>query len=62
MSALPSCDRMAEALGGKGFFVKDPKSLKGAVAEAMNQRGPALIHIVILEGAVRQAPMLHRNR
>ena len=25
--------------GGKGFFVEDPKNLKGALAEATNHRG-----------------------
>ncbi len=27
--------RMMEAFGGKGFFVEDPKDLKGALAEAL---------------------------
>jgi 2-hydroxyacyl-CoA lyase 1 len=32
-------DRMMDAFGGKGFFVEDPKNLKGALNEAMNFRG-----------------------
>jgi thiamine pyrophosphate-dependent acetolactate synthase large subunit-like protein len=38
---------MMEAFGGMGFFVEDPKNLKGALAEAMNHRGPALVNIVL---------------
>jgi thiamine pyrophosphate-dependent acetolactate synthase large subunit-like protein len=34
-----------EAFGGKGFFVEDPKDIKGALAEAMDHRGPALVNI-----------------
>jgi thiamine pyrophosphate-dependent acetolactate synthase large subunit-like protein len=33
-------DRMMEAFGGKGFFVEDPKDLKGALEEAMNHAAP----------------------
>jgi 2-hydroxyacyl-CoA lyase 1 len=47
-------DRMKEAFGGKGFFVEDPKDLKGALAEAMNHRGPALVNVVISQGAARK--------
>jgi len=47
-------DRMMEAFGGKGFFVEDPKDLKGALAEAMNHRGPALVNVVISQGAARK--------
>src|SRR2546430_1291511 len=39
--------------GGKGFFVEDPKDLKGAFAEAMNHCGPALVNVVISQGAAR---------
>ena len=38
---------MMEAFGAKGFFGEDPKNLKGALAEAMNHRGPALVNIVL---------------
>jgi 2-hydroxyacyl-CoA lyase 1 len=44
-------DRMMEAFGGKGFFVENPK---GALAEAMNFRGPALVNVVISQGAARK--------
>ena len=47
-------DRMMEAFGGKGFFVEDPKDLKGALHEAMNFRGPALVNVVISQGAARK--------
>jgi 2-hydroxyacyl-CoA lyase 1 len=47
-------DRMMEAFGGKGFFVEDPKDLKGALEEAMNFRGPALVNVVISQGAARK--------
>jgi 2-hydroxyacyl-CoA lyase 1 len=47
-------DRMMEAFGGKGFFVEDPKHLKGALEEAMNHRGPALVNVVISQGAARK--------
>jgi thiamine pyrophosphate-dependent acetolactate synthase large subunit-like protein len=35
-------DRMMDAFGGKGFFVEDPKDLKGALAEAMNPPWPGI--------------------
>src|SRR5271167_468236 len=47
-------DRMMEAFGGKGFFVEDPKNLKGALDEAMNHRGPALVNVVLSQGAARK--------
>src|SRR5271155_2054413 len=47
-------DRMMEAFGGKGFFVEDPKDLKGALDEAMNHRGPALVNVVLSQGAARK--------
>ena len=48
------CERMKEAFGGRGFFVEDPKDLRGALDEAMNHRGPALVNVVISQGAVRK--------
>ena len=36
-----------EALGGKGFFIEVPRDLHGALDEAMNFRGPALVNVVI---------------
>src|ERR1700756_1135928 len=47
-------DRMMEAFGGKGFFVENPKDLKGALDEAMNHRGPALVNVVISQGSARK--------
>jgi 2-hydroxyacyl-CoA lyase 1 len=47
-------DKVMEAFGGKGFFVEDPKDIKGALAEAMNFRGPALVNIVISQGSARK--------
>ena len=47
-------DRMMEAFGGKGFFVEDPKDIRGALDEAMNHRGPALVNIVISQGSARK--------
>jgi 2-hydroxyacyl-CoA lyase len=43
-----------EAFGDKGLFVEDPKDLKGALAEAMNRRGPALVNVVISQGSARK--------
>ena len=40
-------DRMMEAFGGKGFFVEDPKHIRGAL-------GPALVNVVISQGAARK--------
>jgi 2-hydroxyacyl-CoA lyase 1 len=45
---------MMEAFGGKRFFVEDPKDLRGALDEAMNHRGPALVNIVISHGSARK--------
>jgi 2-hydroxyacyl-CoA lyase 1 len=48
-------DRVMEAFGGKGFLVEDPKHLRGALDEAMNFRGPALVNVVISQGSARKA-------
>jgi len=47
-------DRMMDAFGGKGFFVQGPKDPKGALAAAMNFRGPALVNVVISQGSARK--------
>ncbi|HVH75761.1 MAG TPA: thiamine pyrophosphate-binding protein [Stellaceae bacterium] len=47
-------DRMMEAFGGKGFFVEDPKQIRGALDEAMNFPGPALVNVVISQGSARK--------
>jgi 2-hydroxyacyl-CoA lyase 1 len=43
-----------EAFGGKGFFVEDPKDLRGALDEAMRFRGPALVNVVISQDSARK--------
>jgi len=48
-------DRVMEAFGGKGFFVEDPKDLRGALDEAMSFRGPALVNVVISQGSARKS-------
>jgi thiamine pyrophosphate-dependent acetolactate synthase large subunit-like protein len=48
-------DRVMEAFGGKGLLVEDPKDLRGALDEAMNFRGPALVNVVISQGSARKA-------
>jgi thiamine pyrophosphate-dependent acetolactate synthase large subunit-like protein len=53
-AAVAEPNRPVEAFGGKGFFVEDPKDLKGALDEAMNFRGPALVNVVISQGAARK--------
>ncbi len=47
-------DKVMEAFGGKGFFVEDPKDIRGALDEAMNHRGPALVNIVLSQGSARK--------
>jgi 2-hydroxyacyl-CoA lyase 1 len=48
-------DRVMEAFGGKGFLVEKPTDLRGALDEAMNFRGPALVNVVISQGSARKA-------
>jgi 2-hydroxyacyl-CoA lyase 1 len=48
-------DLMMEAFGGKGFYVEDPKYLRGALDEAMNFRGPALVNVKLSLGSQRKA-------
>ena len=50
-------DRVMEAFGGKGFFVEDPKDLRGALDEAMDFRGPALVNVA----TPRAPPASHSN-
>jgi 2-hydroxyacyl-CoA lyase 1 len=45
---------MMEAFGGKGFAVEDPKGIRGALDEAMNFRGPALVSVRISRGFARK--------
>lgn len=43
-----------EALGGKGYFVEDPKDLRGALDDAMAFDGPALINVPLNPRAGRK--------
>jgi 2-hydroxyacyl-CoA lyase len=47
-------DRMMDAFGGKGFYVEDPKDLRGALDEAMNFPGPALVNVKLSQGSARK--------
>ena len=47
-------DLMMEAFGGKGFYVEDPKDLRGALDEAMNFKGPALVNVKLSQGSQRK--------
>jgi 2-hydroxyacyl-CoA lyase 1 len=47
-------DKMLEAFGGKGFNIDDPKDLKGALAEAMAFKGPALVNVKLHPNAGRK--------
>jgi len=42
------------AFGGKGFYVEDPKDLRGALDEAMNFRGPGLVNVKLSLGSQRK--------
>lgn len=48
-------DKMMEAFGGKGYFVEDPKKIRGALDEAMAFPGPALVNVVLSQGSARKA-------
>jgi 2-hydroxyacyl-CoA lyase 1 len=48
-------DKVMEAFGGKGLFVKDPKDLRAALDEAMAFPGPALVNVVLSQGSTRKA-------
>ena len=47
-------DKMLEAFGGKGFYIEDPKDLKGALTEAMAFKGPALVNVKLHWAAGRK--------
>ena len=48
-------DKMMEAFGGKGYFVEDPKKIRGALDDAMKHPGPTLVNIVISQNSARKA-------
>jgi 2-hydroxyacyl-CoA lyase 1 len=47
-------DKVMEAFGGKGLFVKEPKDIRKALDEAMAFPGPALVNIVLSQGSARK--------
>ena len=44
---------MMEAFGGKGFHVKDPGDLKGALKEAINFNGPVLVNCLLSQSQIQ---------
>ncbi len=46
---------MMQAFGGYGSYVEDPKDLRGALDEAMNFPGPALVNVKLSQGSQRKA-------
>jgi 2-hydroxyacyl-CoA lyase 1 len=48
-------DQMMQAFGGYGCYVEDPKDLRGALDEAMNFKGPALVNVKLSQGSQRKA-------
>ena len=48
-------DLMMKAFGGHGSYVEDPKDLRGALDEAMNFPGPALVNVKLSQGSQRKA-------
>ena len=48
-------DKMMESFGGKGFFVEDPKKIRGALDQAMAHKGPALVNVVLSQNSARKA-------
>jgi 2-hydroxyacyl-CoA lyase 1 len=47
-------DKMMEAFGGKGWYVEDPKDLRGALDEALAFPGPALVNVRLHHAAGRK--------
>ena len=47
-------DRVMEAFGGKGFFVENPKDIRGALDDAMDFRGPALVNVALSQDSARK--------
>ena len=52
-------EKMMEAFGGKGFYVEDPKKLRGALDEAMAFKGPALVNVRLSPSANRKPQEFH---
>ncbi len=47
-------EKIMEAFGGKGFYVDDPKDLRGALDAAMAFNGPALVNVKLHHAAGRK--------
>ncbi len=47
-------DKMMESFGGKGWFIDDPKDLRGALDAAMAHKGPALVNVKLHPNAGRK--------
>src|ERR1700675_941415 len=47
-------DKMMEGFGGKGGFMEHPRDLKGALQEAMDFPGPALVNVRISQESARK--------
>jgi 2-hydroxyacyl-CoA lyase 1 len=47
-------DKMMEAFGGRGWYVEDPKELRGALNEAMAFDGPTLVNVRLHHAAGRK--------
>merc|ERR1712232_1270144 len=47
-------EKIADAFGGKGFFVDHPDQLKGALDEAMASKVPTIVNIMIAPAVDRK--------
>jgi len=47
-------DKMMEAFGGRGWYIEDPKDLRGALDAAMAFDGPALVNVRLHHAAGRK--------
>ena len=47
-------DKMMEAFGGRGWYIEDPKDLRGALDAAMAFPGPALVNVLLHPEAGRK--------
>jgi 2-hydroxyacyl-CoA lyase 1 len=53
---------MTEAFSGKGSIVEDTKDLRGALDEAMNFRGPALVNCLLSQGSAGKPQQFYGDR
>lgn len=47
-------DKVMEGFGGKGWFVEDPKDIRGALDQSMSHDGPTLVNVVLSQGSARK--------